>query len=133
MNEYVLIADDNVDARRIFAEAAESMGLVVETTGNGTAALAMARQKPPSLLMLDVMMPGLNGLQVLSRLRTDPSTKGVPVLIISASAFGSVDPARLPGNTRVMQKASYNLAELIKVIGQMIGMEEKVEEGQPVL
>ena len=66
MNGYVLIADDNVDARQIFAEAAESMGLVVETTGDGTAALALARQKPPALLLLDVMMPGLNGLQVLS-------------------------------------------------------------------
>lgn len=131
MNGYVLIADDNVDARQIFAEAAESMGLVVETTGDGTAALALARQKPPALLLLDVMMPGLNGLQVLSRLRTDPTTRNVPVLIISASAFGSVDPARLPGNTRVMQKASYNLAELIKVIGQMIGMEEWADEGLP--
>jgi CheY-like chemotaxis protein len=133
VNEYVLIADDNVDARQIFSEAAESMGLVVETAADGTSALAMATQKPPTLILLDVMMPGLNGLQVLSRLRTHSATRNIPVLIITASGVGSVDPARLPGNTRVMQKASYNLGELMKVIGQMIGMEERAEEGQPAV
>jgi CheY-like chemotaxis protein len=120
MAEYILIADDNEDARQIFAEAAQSMGLTVEVAADGTAALAMARQNPPALLLLDVMMPGLNGLQVLSRLRSDPATRHIPVLIISASAVGSVDPARLPGNTRVMQKASYNLEELRTTITAMI-------------
>lgn len=124
MDEYVLIADDNDDARQILTEAAEGMGLTVEVAADGAAALAMARQNPPALLLLDVMMPGMNGLQVLSRLRSDPATRHIPVLIISASAVGSVDPARLPGNTRVMQKASYNLGELRATIMAMIGRPE---------
>lgn len=125
MNGYILIADDNEDARHILSEAVGLMGLDVEVAKDGVAALEMIREKPPVLILLDVMMPGFNGFQVLSRLRTNPETRDIPVIVISASGIGNLDATRLPGNTRVMPKASYDLKELRATISSMIDTDEE--------
>jgi PAS domain S-box-containing protein len=81
----VLVADDNVDMRqylgRLLAGAYE-----VEQAADGKAALAAARDRPPDLLLADVMMPALDGLGLLAELRADPRTRTVPVVLLSAQA-----------------------------------------------
>jgi PAS domain S-box-containing protein len=81
----VLVADDNGDMRqylgRLLAGAYE-----VEAVADGEAALAAARQRPPDLVLADVMMPGLDGFGLLGALRADPRTKTVPVVLLSARA-----------------------------------------------
>ena len=58
----------------------------VEAVPNGTDALAAARQRVPDLVLTDVMMPGLDGLELLNELRSDPRTRRVPVILLSARA-----------------------------------------------
>jgi PAS domain S-box-containing protein len=81
----VLIADDDGDMRqylcRLLADAYE-----VESVGDGKAALAAARGRPPDLVLVDVMMPGLDGFGLLQALRADPQTRTVPVMLLSARA-----------------------------------------------
>jgi PAS domain S-box-containing protein len=81
----VLVADDNADMRqyldRILTETYE-----VEEAADGAAALAAARERPPDLVLADVMMPGLDGFGLLKGLRADPRTKTVPVVLLSARA-----------------------------------------------
>jgi signal transduction histidine kinase len=66
----------------------------VETIGDGDAALAAIRRRRPDLVISDVMMPGLDGLELLRALRDDPATKALPVLLLSARAG---EPARVEG------------------------------------
>ena len=58
----------------------------VEVVGDGEAALAAAREHPPDLVLTDIMMPRLNGFELLQALRSDPHTRNIPVVLLSARA-----------------------------------------------
>jgi signal transduction histidine kinase/CheY-like chemotaxis protein len=81
----ILFADDNSDMRqyiaRLLAEHYE-----VETAADGQAALEMALQHPPNLILSDVMMPGLDGFELLNAIRGDERTRRIPVVLLSARA-----------------------------------------------
>jgi signal transduction histidine kinase len=81
----ILFADDNSDMRqyisRLLAQHYE-----VETAADGQAALAMARQNPPNLILADVMMPLFDGFELLKAIRSDERTRRVPVVLLSARA-----------------------------------------------
>ena len=81
----ILVADDNADMRaylqRLLGERWQ-----VDVVPDGAAALSAVRSRPPDLLIADVMMPGLDGLELLETLRRDPRTATVPVMLLSARA-----------------------------------------------
>ncbi|WP_305787266.1 SpoIIE family protein phosphatase [Symbioplanes lichenis] len=82
----VLVADDNADMRDYLTRLLRSSGHRVEAVGDGQAALEHARRQPPDLIVSDVMMPRLDGLQLVAALRADPRTASTPVLLLSARA-----------------------------------------------
>jgi two-component system OmpR family response regulator len=83
----VLYVDDEPDIREI-AEMALSLDphFDVRTAAGGAEAIALAREWAPTLILLDVMMPGMDGPQVLSKLREDPLTAAIPVVFVTARA-----------------------------------------------
>jgi PAS domain S-box-containing protein len=81
----VLLADDNADMRE-YLQRLLRPGYEVTTVTDGQAALEAARADPPDILISDVMMPRLGGLQLVAALRADPGTAEVPVLLLSARA-----------------------------------------------
>ncbi len=89
----ILVADDNADMRESLARLLGATWSV-ETVENGTKALARAHEHPPDLIVTDVMMPGLDGFELIRRLREDPATAAVPVLVLSARAG---EDARIDG------------------------------------
>jgi pilus assembly protein CpaE len=80
----ILVVDDDSSTLRLLGYMLERGGFQVQLAGDGQDGLAKAFQQPPDLVVLDVMMPGLNGYQVCERLRTDPRTAHVPVIILTA-------------------------------------------------
>jgi signal transduction histidine kinase len=80
----VLVVDDNADMRDYLRQLLRDWDVTVEA--NGLAALATAQANPPQLIVTDVMMPALDGFGLLQELRTDPRTRAVPVLMLSARA-----------------------------------------------
>ena len=80
----VLIVDDNADHREILHARLASEGYATAQAEDGTAALAAAKRLVPDLILLDVMMPGLDGLEVTRRLRADPALPFVPIILITA-------------------------------------------------
>jgi PAS domain S-box-containing protein len=91
----VLIADDNADMRGYIRRILENGGYAVEAVDNGADAFAAARlQPPPDLILTDVMMPEMDGFQLLQAIRTDPATKGLLVILLSARAG---EEARIEG------------------------------------
>jgi len=90
----ILLADDNADMREYLARLLYERGWAVETVGDGHAALAAAKARPPDLILSDVMMPGLDGFALLRALRADSSTATIPVVLLSARAG---EEARIEG------------------------------------
>ncbi|GIE97564.1 SpoIIE family protein phosphatase [Paractinoplanes rishiriensis] len=82
----LLVADDNADMRDYLVRLLRSAGHRVAAVGDGQAALEAARVQDPDLIISDVMMPRLDGLQLVGALRADPRTASTPVLLLSARA-----------------------------------------------
>lgn len=82
---HILIADDNADLRE-YLQRLLSASWQVEAVADGEAALAAVERRVPDLVLSDVMMPGLDGFELLKRLRTDERTRGVPIILLSARA-----------------------------------------------
>jgi CheY-like chemotaxis protein len=81
----ILVADDNPVIREVMRDLFEEAGYAVAEADGGAEALRMARLLQPALLTLDVMMPDLDGFDVIQVLRNDPITRDLPVLFVSAS------------------------------------------------
>jgi DNA-binding response OmpR family regulator len=80
----VLVADDDADIRALVAFRLERAGYRVVTASDGEQALELVRAESPDLAVLDVMMPRLSGLEVTKRLRQQPETSGLPVILLTA-------------------------------------------------
>ncbi|GAA0739887.1 response regulator [Dactylosporangium roseum] len=82
----ILVADDDMDIRDLVAFKLEQSGYDVVAVDNGIAALTAATENPPDLVVLDVMMPGMSGIDVCRQLRQDHATKGLPIILLTARA-----------------------------------------------
>ena len=89
MTARVLIADDDEDIARFVELNLALEGFDVEVVGDGVRALSRATETPPDLVLLDVMMPGLDGVEVVRRLRAQASTCSVPVLMLTAKSLSA--------------------------------------------
>jgi PAS domain S-box-containing protein len=81
----ILLADDNADMRD-YVNNLLNQRYVIETVPDGVAALAAIRKQPPDLLLTDVMMPEMDGFELLRELRANPSTREIPTILLSARA-----------------------------------------------
>ncbi len=80
----IVVADDDPDIRRLVVLKLTSAGHEVTAVGDGAAALEAIRRDPPDLAVLDVMMPGMTGVEVCVALRGERRTAGVPVILLTA-------------------------------------------------
>ena len=80
----VLVVEDEADIREVVAFNLKREGYTVRTAADGVAALEACRSGLPDLVLLDVMLPRMDGLEVLRRLRADAATKKLPILMLSA-------------------------------------------------
>ena len=80
----VLIVEDDADIANLIAHFLEKHGFRSDIVGDGGRAAAQAREAPPDLVILDVMLPGLNGLEVCRALRADTRTANVPIIMLTA-------------------------------------------------
>jgi DNA-binding response OmpR family regulator len=82
----VLVADDDPDIRDLVVLKLELAGMEVLAAEDGTEALRKAREGHPDLIVLDLMMPGMSGLDVCRELRQDPAFAKVPIIMLTAKA-----------------------------------------------
>lgn len=84
MSRHVLLIEDEANIAEAIRFLLSREGLRVSHLSAGTDALEAVRSDPPDLVILDHMLPGLSGLEVLTALRADPATCGVPVMMLTA-------------------------------------------------
>jgi CheY-like chemotaxis protein len=98
----VLVVDDDLEIRAFLALALEDEGYEVTTAVDG-AALRAARDQHPDVILLDLMMPGMDGAEVSRQLRADPATEAVPIIVMSAHDRLDALSAQMPVQDRLPQ------------------------------
>ncbi len=80
----ILVADDDRLMRALLSDTLESVGYTVVVAANGEEALMRVRADLPDLILLDILMPKLNGIQVAKELKSDPATSGIPIIMVTS-------------------------------------------------
>ena len=80
----ILIIDDEVNARKLAKMLLEREGFTVFTTGNGEEGLTLAKVERPDVILLDLIMPKMSGHEVLQRLKQDPDTRAISIIVLTA-------------------------------------------------
>ncbi|HZO43202.1 MAG TPA: response regulator [Methylomirabilota bacterium] len=110
----VLLAEDDRFLRRAAEASLRRHGLEVLTAADGEEALRIARAEPLDLILLDVMMPKLDGFEVLSALKQDDATAHIPVLVLSnLGQERDVAQAKALGALAFLVKANLSLQDLV--------------------
>ena len=81
-----LVADDDPDVRELVTFKLEQAGFQVRAVADGVHALEAIADERPSIALIDVMMPGLSGIDVVRELRRDPATRSLPIVLLTAKA-----------------------------------------------
>ncbi len=122
----ILLVEDNQVARDQITSVLTAAGLVVDVATNGEEGLAKTRDHVPDGMILDLMMPKVDGFQVLESIRSTPATKQLPVLVLTAKDLTAAERASLSYNNvhQLIQKGSIDRTQLIGAIRRLIGMKE---------
>ena len=113
----VLIADDSLVVRAVVRARLEDEGYDVVEAHDGDTALAMCVQSPPDVVLLDVEMPGLDGHQVLARLKSDETLKDIPVVFLTGRTSMEDVVAALHAGAHDYLKKPFEAAELVARVG----------------
>jgi signal transduction histidine kinase/DNA-binding response OmpR family regulator len=122
----VLVVEDDASARELMARALEGEGWTVCAAENGRAALQMMAEAQPDLIVLELMMPDMDGFQFLAELQRREAWRKVPVVVVTAKDLSVTDKLRLEGHVqRIFRKGTYVKEELL---GEIRGL---VQRRQP--
>ena len=109
----VVAIDDDSLAIELVRASLEPEGWTVLGAATGQEGLALIRERQPSAVLLDLLMPGMDGFEVVEALRADPDTKSVPVVILTSKSMTQQDKERLQGRiTYVARKTEFDLSGL---------------------
>jgi two-component system, cell cycle response regulator DivK len=86
-NELILIVEDNEKNRKLVRDVLQHKGYKTLEAETGEDGIRMAQESGPALILMDIQLPGMNGMEALGRLRADPKTKKIPVIAVTASAM----------------------------------------------
>jgi len=86
-NDLILIIEDNEKNRKLMRDVLQFKGYQIIETDTAEEGIRLARDRQPALILMDFHLPGMNGIEALTRLRGEPATRGIPVLAVTASAM----------------------------------------------
>jgi DNA-binding response OmpR family regulator len=127
----ILIVDDEPHIRRLLAVRLEAEHFDVIETEDGASGLAALAAHSPDLVLLDLMMPGANGFEVLSRIRSNPRHKDVPVIILTAKGQDTDRELALAGGANDFVTKPFSPLKLIARIHQLLDGDEPTDPGGP--
>jgi adenylate cyclase len=118
----VLVVEDDVATRELLHDTLRSDGWSVRTADNGVAALAALEQDIPALLILDLMMPEMNGFEVLEHLRAHEAYRSIPVVVITAMDLGRDELRALSGGVEtIVNKCGRSTDDLLGELRTILG------------
>lgn len=121
MTSRVLLAEDEPHITELLCFLLDRAGFQVETATTGPAALARMLEEPPDVLVLDVMLPEMNGFEIMRRLRADPRGARVPVVMLTAKGQREDREAAEKLRVDVFITKPFSNAELVETVTRLSG------------
>jgi CheY-like chemotaxis protein len=117
----LLIIEDDPLMSRMYQKIFSFEGFQVDTASNGQDGLAKVKVDNPTLILLDIMMPIMNGLEVLDKLKADPDTKGIPVIMLTNLAgVADAETALAKGAVKYIVKSEHEPKDVVAMIKEII-------------
>jgi len=117
----VLVVEDDEEQRRLVRELLGARGWVVREAVNGRLALDALKEGLPDIVLLDLMMPEMDGFELVAALQANPAWRDIPVVVVTALDLSAEDRRRLNGGVeQILSKSAYAPAELMKRVGALL-------------
>jgi CheY-like chemotaxis protein len=124
---HLLVVEDDADMQELWLRNLTKDGYSVETATNGRDALEKVAAKRPAAILLDLMMPEMDGFEFLARLRSTKDGAAIPVIVVTAKQLSAADTAFLKDRVQaVMQKAGNDIDSVLDAIRRQVLMEKPV-------
>jgi CheY-like chemotaxis protein len=118
---YILAIDDDADVRELVSRALRKHGHDVQTAANAIEALQKIDAELPSLVLLDLTMPVIDGFEILERLRATPAWANLPVIVLTGRDISNEDRQRLEGVQSILIKGGDLRATLLSEVRKVVG------------
>jgi DNA-binding response OmpR family regulator len=132
MSERILVIDDDADIVQFVKMNLELEGYRVETGTSGAEGLEAARREPPDLILLDIMMPDIDGLEVLNRLQVNPATAHVAVVLLTARAQAEDRIRGLEMGADDYITKPFDIEELVARVGTVLRRSKAMRDLSPL-
>ena len=118
--ELILIVEDNEKNRRLVRDVLQFKGYQTIESETGEGGLELARQRQPALVLMDIQLPGMDGITALKRLREDPATRGMRVMAVTASAMTQDRQTILAAGFDGYQSKPINVKSFLQAVQELL-------------
>jgi two-component system, cell cycle response regulator DivK len=118
--ELILVVEDDAKSRRLVHDVLEHEGYRVAEATAGDEGVRLAKELVPALILMDLQLPGLDGIAALGLIRQDPATRAIPVVAVTASAMAHDRPKIRAAGFDGHQRKPIHLKEFVALVRTMI-------------
>jgi two-component system, cell cycle response regulator DivK len=118
--ELILIVEDNEKNRKLVRDVLQYQGYQTIETETAEEGIQMAQERRPALILMDIQLPGIDGITALTRLRGDPETRAIPVIAVTASAMTHDRQKIMAAGFDGYQSKPIRVSEFVEVVRAML-------------
>ena len=118
--ELVLIVEDNDKNRKLVRDVLTFIGYWIIETETGEEGVELARERSPRLVLMDIRLPGIDGVEALRRLRAEETTRGIPVMAMTASVMSEDRQKIMAAGFDAYQSKPINVTDFVAAVAQLL-------------
>jgi two-component system cell cycle response regulator DivK len=118
--ELILIVEDNEKNRKLVRDVLQFRGYQIAETATAEEGIRLAQERRPALVLMDIQLPGMDGITALGRLRADPATRDIPVIAVTASAMTHDRQKIMAAGFDGYQSKPINVKDFLEAVREML-------------
>jgi CheY-like chemotaxis protein len=119
MSRKILVVEDNEDTRELLHMYFTNAGFIVVPAPDGADGIYLAKAEMPDAIITDISMPKVDGTEMIKRLRSDPQTRDIPILVFTAVGSSTTEEALAVGADQAFYKP-FDFDELVRIVREML-------------
>ena len=119
-NELILVVEDNEQSRKLVRDVLRFKGYEIIEAETGEDGVRLAQERRPSLVLMDIRLPGMDGIEALGRLRAQADTRSIPVLAMTASVMTEHRQKIMDAGFDAFQSKPINVREFVAAVEQLL-------------